>query len=125
MYISIYIVKKERNVLEFFCKRMEHSRILFRSLQKNDAFFAIFSVLCKRTLHSLRSSGSHKLPKAKTLEKKGTFFFKNRKECNEPNGKERSAQPWNIGHICIIMYNMLGNELTLWIGVIFIMRRLG
>ena len=29
--------------------------VLFRSLQKNVAFFAFFYVLCKRTLHSLRS----------------------------------------------------------------------
>ena len=44
----IYLLKKERNVFAFFCKRMERSRILFRSLQKNGAFFPFFSVLCKR-----------------------------------------------------------------------------
>ena len=28
------------------------------------------------------------------MEKNGTFIFKNGKEHNVPNGKERSAQPW-------------------------------
>ena len=70
---------------------MERSGILFRSLQKNVTFFAFFSVLCKRMLHSLRSFESHKSPK--TQEKNRTFFFKNGKERNVPNGKERGAQP--------------------------------
>ena len=77
IYISIYILKKERNVLAFFCKRTKRSRILLRSLQKNKTFSAFFYILCKRTLHSLRSFtflrkerkrthrsfGSHKSPK--------------------------------------------------------------
>ena len=58
----------------FFCKRTKCSRVLLRSLQKNVAFFAFFSVLCKRTLHSLRSFGSHKSPKTR-----------------EKNGKERNV----------------------------------
>ena len=91
-------MKNERNVLAFFFKRAKRPRVLFCSLQKNVAFFAFFSVLCKRTLCSLyffpffrkerkrmeRSSGSHKLPKTRE---------KNRKERNVPNGKGRSAQP--------------------------------
>ena len=36
-------------------KRMQRSCVLFRSLQKNAAFFAIFSVLYKRTPRSLHS----------------------------------------------------------------------
>ena len=55
IYISIHILKKERNVLAFFCKRTECSLVLFRILQKNVAIFAFFSVLCKRTFGSLRS----------------------------------------------------------------------
>ena len=103
LYISIYILKKEHNVLAFFCKRTKRSRIFLHSLQKIVAFF---SVLCKRMFCSLRSFpffrkerkrtersfGSHKSPK--TREKNGTFFFKNGKERNVPNGKEQSAQPW-------------------------------
>ena len=69
LYISIYIniLKKEWSVL--------------RSLQKNVAFFAFFSVLQKRTE---RSFGSHKSPKTRK---------KNGKERNVRNVKERSAQP--------------------------------
>ena len=55
IYIYIYILKKERNALAFFCKRTKRSCVLFPSLQKNVAFFAFCSVLCKRTLRSLRS----------------------------------------------------------------------
>ena len=104
----MYILKKERNVLAFFSKSTKRSRVLFHSLQTNIAFFAFFSVLCKRILHSLRSFlffrkewkktersfGSHKSPK--TQEKNETFFFKNGKERNVPNRKERSAQPCNV-----------------------------
>ena len=55
IYIYIYILKKITQRLAFFCKRTKHSRVLLRSLRKNVAFFAFFYVLCKRTLHSLRS----------------------------------------------------------------------
>ena len=65
-------MKKERNVLVFFCKRTKRSRVLFCSLQKNVAFF----------------------------EKNGTFFFKNGKERNVPNGKELVAQPW-VSHVFV------------------------
>ena len=91
MYINIY---KERNVFAFFCKRTKRSHILLSSLQKNVAFFTFFSVLCKRTLRSLRSFGSHKSPK--TRKKNGTFLLKNGKEQNVPNGKERGAHPWGL-----------------------------
>ena len=101
LYISIYTLHSA-----FFCKRTKCSCVLLNSLQKNVAFFALLYVLCKRTLHSLRSFqffrkerkrtqhsfGSHKSPK--TLKKNGTFFLKNGKERNVPNGKERGAQPW-------------------------------
>ena len=36
IYLYIYcILKKEQNILAFFCKRTKHSRVLLRSLQKN------------------------------------------------------------------------------------------
>ena len=91
LYISIYIYwKKERNVLRsfaFFCKRTKRSRVLLRSLQKNETFSAFFYVLCKRTLRYLRSFtflwkerkrthcffGSHKSPETR---KKNVAFFK-------------------------------------------------
>ena len=81
IYISIYILKKERNVLAFFCKRTERSCVLFRSLQKNVAFFAFFSVLCKRTLRSLRFFPFFAKERCdlcilfRSLEKNGTFFW--------------------------------------------------
>ena len=82
-----------------------------------------FSVLCKRTLWSLRSipffakeycvrcvlfrsvqkSGKERnvllglisrQKLEKRTEKNGTFLLKNGKERNVPNGKERCAQPW-------------------------------
>ena len=96
-------MKKEGNVLVFFCKRTKRSPILlrsfakercilcvlFRSLQNDVVFFAFFSILCKRTLRSLYSFpffrkerkrtecsfGSHKSPKTQK---------KNRKERNVP-----------------------------------------
>ena len=67
IYISIYIyiyiykkrtrvghafVSKERNVLRSFAKER---CVLLHSFQNYVAFFAFFYVLCKRTLHSLRS----------------------------------------------------------------------
>ena len=58
IYIYIYILKKEHNVLRsfaFFCKRAKHSCVLLLSLQKNEMFSAFFYVLSKRTLRSLRS----------------------------------------------------------------------
>ena len=61
IYISLYIYiywKKERNVLHsfaFFWKRTKRSRVLLRSLQKNETFSAFFYILCKKTMHSLRS----------------------------------------------------------------------
>ena len=79
--IYIYILKKERNILAFFCKRTKCSRVLFRSLQKNVAFFAFFSVLCKRTLRSLRSFPFFAKERCvlcvlfHSLEKNGTFFW--------------------------------------------------
>ena len=48
----IYIMKKERSGLEFFCKRTKRSRVLLRSMQKNETFSVFFYVLCKRTLRS-------------------------------------------------------------------------
>ena len=39
----------------FFCKRKKGSRVLLRSLQKNETFSVFFYVLCKRMLHSLHS----------------------------------------------------------------------
>ena len=103
-------MKKERNVLRSFAKEQNVLAFFYvlckrtlRSLQMNVAFFY---VLCKRTLRSLRSFsffrkerkgtersfGSHKSPKNR--KKNGTFFLKNRKERNVPNGKECGAQPW-------------------------------
>ena len=81
---------------------MEYSCVL---LQKNEMFFAFFSVLCKRMWRSLRSFpffrkernvllgliSRQKLEKRK--EKNGTFLLKNGKERNVPNGKEHGAQP--------------------------------
>ena len=111
IYIYLYILIKERNVLAFFCKRTKRSRALFRSLQKNLLFFAFFSVLCKRTVRSLRSFlffrkelkrtehsfGSHKFPKTREKNRKErNVLFLEQKECNVPNGKEWSAQPWRL-----------------------------
>ena len=91
IYIYTYILKKERNVLTFFWKRTKYSHVLLRSLQKNGAFFAFFSVLCKRTLHSFLffrkerkrtecSFGSHKSPKTrKKNRKQRNIPFKERK----------------------------------------------
>ena len=85
MYINIY---KERNVFAFFCKRTKRSHILLSSLQKNVAFFTFFSVLCKRTLRSLRSFGSHKLPKTLTKNgKKRNIPFKERKRTERTERK--------------------------------------
>ena len=67
IYLYIYIEEKKCNILHsfgFFCKRTKHFCVLLRSLQKNVAFF---SVLCKRTLRSMRSF---------------PFFRKERKERN-------------------------------------------
>ena len=73
IYINIYIYwKKEFSVLlsfAFFCKRIKRSRVLLRSLQKNETFSAFIYVLCKRMLYSLRSFGFHKSPKT---QKKNT-----------------------------------------------------
>ena len=98
IYFYIYLEKRTERSPVLLQKNETFSRsfpffaeercVLFRSLQKNIAFF---SVLCKRTLRSLhslsffrkerkrteRSFVSHKSPK--TREKNGTFFFKNRK----------------------------------------------
>ena len=62
-YIYIYIFKKRTRVGHaFFTKERKVLRsfaffcilcILLRSLQKNVAFFALFYVLCKRTLRAL------------------------------------------------------------------------
>ena len=81
LYISIYIYwRKKRNILTFFCKRTKRSHILLHSLQKNVAFFAFFSILCRRTLHSLRSFGSHKsLKPRKKNGKEPNIPFKERK----------------------------------------------
>ena len=107
-------MKKEQSFLAFFCKRTFRSRILFRSLQKNVPFFGFFSVLCKRTLrslclfHSLEKNGKEsnillglisRQKLEKRMEKNGKFFFKNGKERNIPNGKERSAKPWRYLYI--------------------------
>ena len=84
--------------------------------------FAFFSVLCKRMLRSLHSFpfftkercvlcvlfrsleknrkernvllGISRQKLEKRTEKNRMFLFKNGKEPNVPNGKERSAQPW-------------------------------
>ena len=99
IYISIYIyiyIEKRTERSAFFCKRMKHSRVLLHSLQKNIAIFALFYVLCKRTLRSLRSFplfrkewkrtecsfGSHKSPKTKKKMEKNGMFIK-RTECSE------------------------------------------
>ena len=115
---SLHSLHKNVAFFAFFyalCKRMLRSLRSFpffsslHSLHKNVAFFAFFYVLCKRMLRSLRSFpffrkerkrtkrsfGSHKSPKTrKRTEKNGTFFKKNGKEWNVPNGKECGAQPW-------------------------------
>ena len=85
LYIFLYISRKKNGTFSHsFCKRTKRSRVLFRSLQKNVAFFAFFSVLCKRTLRSLcsfpffrkelkrkeRSFGSHKSPKTREENRK-------------------------------------------------------
>ena len=87
LYISIYILKKDWNVLAFFCTRTKRSRVLFRSLQKN---FAFFSVLCKRMLRSLRSFGSHKSPKTRIKNgKEQNFPFKERKRTERTEWKRK------------------------------------
>ena len=43
------------------------------------------------------------------MEKNGTFFFKNGKECNVPNGKERSAQPWRNVFFDYLKLNIRNN----------------
>ena len=110
LYISIYILKKERNVLAFFWKRTKRSCVLFRSLQKNVALFAFFSVLCKRMLRSLRYflffRKEHNIllvliSRQKTREKNG-------KERKVPNGKELSAQPCFSAQKIWIVYTGLG-----------------
>ena len=50
LYITIYIY-----LYIYIEKRKERPRVLLRSFKKNVAFFAFFSVLCKRTFRSLRS----------------------------------------------------------------------
>ena len=89
IYISMYLYWKKNGTIS-------------RSFAKERNVLAFFSILCKRTLHSLRSFPffcnvllglitCQKLEKR--IEKDGTFFFKNGKECNLPNGKDWSAQP--------------------------------
>ena len=59
LYISIYIyiciLKKRTQCSAFFCKRTKRSRVLLRSMQKNETFSAFFYVLCNRKLRSLHS----------------------------------------------------------------------
>ena len=92
-YIFIYILKKRTQRSVFFCKITKRSRILLRSLQKNEMFPAFFYVLCKRTLRSLRSFtflrkeckrthrsfGSHK--SQKTCKKEHKRMLRSLKEC--------------------------------------------
>ena len=82
IYIYFYIyLEKERNVL--FC-----------SLQKNGAFFALFSVLCKRTERSLCSFPLFRKERKRTEHSLGSHkSLKTR----EKNGKERNIL---LGLIC-------------------------
>ena len=78
----MYILKKERNNLAFFyvlCKRMLRS-------------FTFFAKVCCVLCVLLGLISRQKLEK--WTEKKGTFFLKNGKERNLPNGKECGAQPY-------------------------------
>ena len=43
------------------------------------------------------------------MEKNGTFFLKNGKEQNAPNGKERGAQPW-LQDLCSRNIHTAGNN---------------
>ena len=81
---QVLLKKNERfsRSFPFFAKERCILCILFRSLQK--------------IVRSLRSFGSHNSPKTREkTEKNGMFFFKNGKERNVPNEKERGAQPWS------------------------------
>ena len=95
-------MKKERNVLAFFsvlCKRTLRSLrsflffakercvlcVLFPSLEKNGKERNVLLGLISR----------QKLEKR--TEKNKTFFYKNGKERNVPNGKECGAQPCQTG----------------------------
>ena len=89
-------MKKEWNILAFFCKRTKRSHVLLPSLQKSVLFFAFFSVLCKRTLRSLRSFGSHKSPKTQKKngkERNVPFKERTRKEKNGMYRTEKNAVP--------------------------------
>ena len=106
-------MKKELKVLAFFCKRTKRSCVLFRSMQKNVAFFAFFSVLCIRTLHSLRSFlwnvllgliSHQKLEKKNGKEQNIPFKERKRTECTErkrtqcPTLPQHHPPPPNITH---------------------------
>ena len=98
----------------FFCKRAKCSRVLLRSLQKNETFFAkernvlcvllgslqkivafsaFFYILKNRMHHSF---GSHKSPKTRKKNVKECCVLLKKKRCVQ-NGKERGAQPWDTG----------------------------
>ena len=87
-------------------KRTERSHVL---LQKNQTFSRSFPFFAKEScvlcvlFRSLEKNGKEqnvllglisRQKLEKRTEKNGTFFFKNGKEHNVPNGKERSAQFW-------------------------------
>ena len=90
IYICIYILKKRIRVGHaFFCKRM------LRSLRSLTFFAKECCVLC--LLLGLISRQKIE----KRMEKNGTFFLKNGKERNVPNGKECDAQPCPDPTFCV------------------------
>ena len=89
-------MKKEPNILTIFCKRRKRSCVLVSSLEKNGKERNVLLGLISR----------QKLEKR--TEKNGTFFFKNGKERNVPNRKERRAQPWLGGTVrATFAYNQI------------------
>ena len=75
----------------FFSKERSNLCVLFRSVIKNVAFFSFF----RKERNVLLGGGGliSRQKLEKRTEKNGTFFLKNGKERNVPNGKERGAQP--------------------------------
>ena len=72
----------------FFCKRTKRSCVLLRSLQENVAFFAFFSILCKRMLRFLHSFLFFRKERKKTER---SFVFHKSPKTRKKNGKERNV----------------------------------